>query len=54
MNIYDFVCSLLDGVDLVKYDFLPVIIVSVIIILCLGVTFRALMTIFSNFFKGGF
>lgn len=47
----DFVIEMLDGVDLVKYDFLVPLISSVIIILCLGVTFRSLLTIFNIFFK---
>lgn len=49
--LYDFVVSLLDGIDLVKYDYLVPLICSDIIILCLGVTFRSLLTIFNIFFK---
>lgn len=47
----DFVVSMLDGIDLEQYGFLVPLICSVIIILCLGVTFRALLTIFNIFFK---
>ncbi len=49
--LVEFVTSMLDGIDLVKYDFIVPIICSVIIILCLGVTFRALLTIFNIFFR---
>lgn len=49
--LVDFVTSMLDGIDLDTYDFLVPIICTVIIILCLGVTFRALLTIFNLFFK---
>lgn len=49
--MYEYVVSLLEGIDLVKYDFLPALIMTVIIILCLGVTFRSLLTIFNSFFK---
>lgn len=51
MSLYAYVIMLLDGVDLEKYDFLPALIISVIIILCLGVTFRSLLTIFNSFFR---
>lgn len=51
MNLYDFVVGLLDGVDLQRFDFLPALIVSVLIILCLVVTFRTLLTIFNHFFR---
>ena len=54
MRIYDFVVEMLDGVDLDRFDFLPALIVSVIIILCIGVTFRALFTIFTNLSKWRF
>lgn len=47
----DFVIQMLEGVDLVKYDFLVPLISSVILILCLGVAFRSLLTIFNIFFK---
>ena len=50
--MYDFVVSLLEGVDLERFDFLPALIISVIIILCLGVFFRAFLTIFNLFFGG--
>lgn len=51
MTLYAYVVSLLDGVDLVKYDFLVPLIMGIIIVLCLGVTFRALLTIFNSFFR---
>lgn len=51
MSLYDFVVELLAGIDLERFDFLPALIISLIIILCLGVTFRALLTIFNIFFK---
>lgn len=54
MTLYDFVIGLLGGIDLEKYDFLPALIVSVIIILCLGATFKALLTIFIKFFDWRF
>ena len=54
LNLYDFVLGLLVGVDLEKYDFLPALIVSAIIILCLGATFKALLTIFIKFFDWRF
>lgn len=54
MRLYDFVVEMLDGVDLERFDFLPALIVSVIIILCIGVTFRTLITIFNNLSKWRF
>lgn len=54
MRIYDFVVEMLDGVDLERFDFLPAFIVSFIIILCVCVTFRALITIFTNLSKWRF
>lgn len=54
MSIYDFVVEMLYGVDLERFDFLPALIVSVIIILCIGVTFRTLITIFNNLSKWRF
>lgn len=49
--LYQYVISLLDGIDLERYDFLAPMIVSIIIVLCLGVTFRSLLTIFNTFFN---
>lgn len=51
MNLYSYVVSLLDGVDLDKFDFLVPLIMCIIIVLSLGVTFRALLTIFNKFFS---
>lgn len=50
--MYDFIISLLQGVDLVEYDFLPALLISVLIVLCLGVFFRAFLTLFNLFFTG--
>lgn len=49
--LYSYVVSLLEGVNLEQFDFLPALIVGIIIVLCLGVTFRALLTIFNSFFR---
>lgn len=49
--LYSYVLSLLEGIDLDRYGYLPVLIVGIIIVLCLGVTFRALLTIFNTFFR---
>lgn len=49
--LYDYVVSLLEGIDLERFDYLAPMIVSIIIVLCLGVTFRALLTIFNTFFR---
>ncbi len=54
MTLYEFIVSLLIGIDLEKYDFLPALIVSAVIILCLGATFKALLTIFIKFFDWRF
>lgn len=54
MTLYEFIVDLLIGVDLEKYDFLPALIVSAVIILCLGATFKALLTIFIKFFDWRF
>lgn len=48
--MYDYIVTLLDGVDLERFDFLPALIMSYLIILCLGVLFRALLTFFNIFF----
>lgn len=52
MSMYDYVCSLLEGVDLNRFSLLPAFIIAFIIILCIGVLFRALMSIFNVFFTG--
>ena len=49
--LYEYVVSLLEGIDLDRFYYLPPMIVSSIIVLCLGVTFRALLTIFNTFFR---
>lgn len=49
--LYGYVVSLLEGIDLEKFDYLAPMIVSLLIVLCLGVTFRSLLTIFNTFFR---
>lgn len=48
--MYEYIVSLLDGVDLERFDFLPALILSILILLCFGVFFRALLSIFNVFF----
>lgn len=47
----EFVTQMLDGLDLVKYDFLVPIVCCVILILSISLLFRSLITIFNTFFK---
>lgn len=51
MTLYSYVVSLFEGVDLDRYDFLVPLIMTIIIVLSLGVTYRALLTIFNSFFR---
>lgn len=50
--MYDYIVTLLHGVDLDMYDFLPALILAVLILLCFGLFFRAILTIFNIFFGG--
>lgn len=50
--MYDYILHLLEGVDLVKYEFLPALLLGVLIVVCFGVFFRALLTLFNIFFTG--
>ena len=50
MTLYEYVVYLLAGVDLEKFDFIVPMIISFIIVLSIGVTFRSLLTIFNQFF----
>ena len=49
--LYDYVVELLQGLDLEKYDYLVPVIMGFLVILSLGVTFKALILIFNSFFS---
>lgn len=50
--MYDYIVSLLQGVDLEAYPFLPALILGILILLCFGLFFRAVLTMFNIFFCG--
>ena len=49
--IYDYVVTLLDGIDLERYDALPVILTAFIILLSVAYAFRGLFSLFNQFWK---
>lgn len=49
--IYEYVVTLLEGVDLERYDALPVIVTVYIVLLCIAYIFRGLFSLFNQFWK---
>ncbi len=49
--MYDYVVSLFEGVDLERFDFLPGLVIALIVILSVGTAFRWFLTIFNILFK---
>lgn len=49
MSLYDYYTSLLVGVDLERFDFLVPTLVGITIVLCVGLTLKALLSIFNTF-----
>lgn len=49
--IYDYVLSLLEGIDLERYDALPVILTAFIVVLSVAYAFRGLFALFNSFWR---
>lgn len=50
MSLAQYVESLLVGIDLERFDFLVPLISGILIVLCIGITFRALLSVFNTLF----
>lgn len=49
--IYEYIVTLLEGVDLERFSALPVILTAFVIILCIAYVFRGLFSLFNQFWK---
>lgn len=49
--IYEYVVALLEGIDLGRFELLPVILTSFIILLSVAYAFRGLFALFNSFWR---